>query len=152
MSGTSEKLVSVVITTRNRCELLKRAIESVLNQTYRNIELIIIDDNSSDNTQELVRSSTGKIIYVRHNKCMGGAASRMTGSQRANGEYIAFLDDDDQWEPEKIEKQINVAKGAIPDCAVITCGAKIFLNECSEPTFNMPRINGNIRQILICLT
>lgn len=146
MSGTGDKLVSVVITTRNRCCLLKRAIESVLNQTYKNIELIIIDDNSSDNTQELARSLKDKIIYIRHNKCMGGAAARMTGSKRASGKYIAFLDDDDQWEPEKIERQINAAKGAGPDCAVVTCGAKIFFNKRSEPTLNMPRINGDIRQ------
>ena len=146
MNRIDDKLVSAILTTHNRRELLKCAIESVLNQTYGNIELIVVDDNSSDDTQEFARSLQDKIIYMRHDECLGGAAARMTGSKRAGGEYLAFLDDDDQWEAEKVEKQVAIAESCSPDCAVVTCGAKIFVNESTEPSFNIPRINGSIRE------
>lgn len=102
-------LVSVVIPTFNRANIVTNAIESVLNQTYKNTEIIIVDDGSTDNTRELLLTYKDKIRYV--NKTNGGASSaRNLGIKQARGEYIAFLDSDDIWLPTKIEKQINVIK------------------------------------------
>ncbi len=145
MENFVKGLASVVITTRNRCALVPRAIESVLNQTYQNIELIVVDDFSDDATEALVRNFGNRLLYVRHNKNKGGVTARMTGNKNAKGEYIAFLDDDDQWETEKIEKQVQLAQRLGPDCAVITCGAKIFVDSNRIPLINMPKLDGNIR-------
>jgi glycosyltransferase involved in cell wall biosynthesis len=100
--------VSVIIPTYNRAHLIGRAIQSVLNQTYRDFELIIVDDGSTDNTEEVVGSfKDSRIKYIHHKENKGGTAARNTGINDANGEYIAFLDSDDEWLPEKLEKQIN---------------------------------------------
>lgn len=146
MEKVAESLVSVVITTHNRSRLLKQAVESVLKQTYKNIEIIVVDDCSTDNTKEVVGYLYSSLKYVRHKKNEGGVASRMTGARTAQGEYIAFLDDDDQWVAEKIEKQVAVAELAGANCAVVTCGAKIFRNGEKTVYHNIPKINGNIRK------
>lgn len=102
-------MVSAIITTKNRLNLLKRAVESVLEQTYQDFELIIVDDNSKDNTRdycEELMTSHKKIKYI----CIpeigsnGANHARNIGIKKASGQYIAFLDDDDEWYPEKLEK------------------------------------------------
>ncbi len=98
-------LVSVIIPTFNRAHVLPRAIESVLSQTYKNIELIVVDDGSSDDTKLL---SVGARYFYQENK--GVSAARNLGIEKARGEYIAFLDSDDKWHPEKIQKQISFFK------------------------------------------
>lgn len=143
MYGTDDKLVSVIVTTHNRCDLLKCAIESALNQTYANIELIVVDDNSSDNTQELTRSLKEKIIYMRHNKCLGGAAARMTGSKKASGEYIAFLDDDDQWTPNKLDVQVPVIEQSPSKVGLIYAWMEYFRDNKSIGV-HAPELRGNI--------
>jgi len=103
-----EPLVSVVIPTRNRAELLAAAVRSVLDQTYRNFELIIVDDASEDGTREMVaRLSDPRIRYIRHDAVKGGGAARNTGIRSSRGEYISFLDDDDEWLPSKLELQVG---------------------------------------------
>jgi len=102
-------LVSVVIPTFNRAKLLKRAVASAQSQTYRNLEIIIVDDASTDGTpQEIVDIKEHRIRYIRHQSTKGGAAARNTGIHTATGSYIAFLDDDDEWEPEKVEAQLEL--------------------------------------------
>ncbi len=99
--------VSVIIPTYNRANLVSRAIKSVLNQTYQDFEIIVVDDCSEDNTEEIVKSfNDSRIRYIKHKKNKGGSAARNTGIKRARGKYIAFLDDDDEWLPSKLEKQI----------------------------------------------
>jgi len=102
-----KKLISIIIPTYNRGGLIINTINSVLNQTYLNWELIIVDDGSTDNTKEIIASvNDSRIKYIyRENK--GPSAARNTGIKNANGEYIAFLDSDDEWLPEKIERQIK---------------------------------------------
>ncbi|SMP40428.1 glycosyltransferase family 2 protein [Fibrobacter sp. UWB10] len=106
MLGNNPK-VSAIITTKNRCALLKRAVESVLLQTYKNIECIVVDDASTDETEDYC-NSLGNVVYVRipADESRGGNYARNQGVKKAVGEYIAFLDDDDYWLPEKIEKQV----------------------------------------------
>lgn len=105
-------MVSVVIPTHNRVDLLPRAIESVLNQTYKDIEIIVVSDGSTDGTDELMDKykSDSRINYISYYPEKGGNYARNTGVKEAKGEYVAFLDDDDQWLPNKIEKQLEVMK------------------------------------------
>lgn len=104
-------LVSVVIPTHNRSSRLVRAVDSVLRQTYSRLEIIVVDDCSSDNTAEAIaRLDDSRIRYVRHDHNLGGAAARNTGIRLAQGEFIAFLDDDDEWEPTKTEEQLTLLR------------------------------------------
>ena len=99
--------VSVIIPTYNRASLLPRALESVLRQTFRDSEVIVVDDGSTDHTQTVMRRFDGKVKYVRQNN-QGSAAARNRGIQESSGEYIAFLDSDDYWVPEKLEEQVKI--------------------------------------------
>ncbi len=119
--------VSVVIPTYNRSEKLKRAVKSVLNQTYPHFELIIVDDNSTDDTKEVVNEfQDHRIRYHRNEKNLGGGGSRNKGIELSRNEFIAFLDDDDEWLPTKLEKQITVLEKADPSyCGVYTGLVKI---------------------------
>ncbi len=106
------EMVSVVITTYKReDELLRRSIESVLNQTHRNLELIVVDDNEKDDiyqrkSEKIVQSYKG-IKYIQNGHNMGAQYSRNIGILNSLGEYLAFLDDDDEWDPLKLEKQLE---------------------------------------------
>lgn len=101
--------ISVIVPTYNRADLISETIESILNQTYKNFELIIVDDGSTDNTEEVIRKfKDSRIKYIKTDNWGGPARPRNTGIKKAKGEYIAFCDDDDIWLPEKLEKQIRV--------------------------------------------
>lgn len=101
-------LVSIVIPTYNRERLLNRAIKSVLNQTYTNFELIVVDDCSTDCTESVVKGfQDDRIRYIRHERNQGAPTARNNGIKAANGEYIAFQDSDDVWLSTKLEKQVN---------------------------------------------
>jgi len=107
---SNNDLVSVVIPTRNRTDFVKQAIESVLNQTYRNIQIIVVDDASSDNTEFALKEfiAKGLIYYIRHEFPQGASAARNTGIWAAEGKFIAGLDDDDMFTPRRIEELIKV--------------------------------------------
>ena len=101
--------VSIIIPTYNCAQWLPETIDSVLAQTYRNYELLIVDDGSTDNTKEVVQPylSFGKIRYL-HQENSGQASARNHGLRLATGKYVAYLDSDDTWAPHKLEKQINL--------------------------------------------
>ena len=112
--------VSVIIPTYNRAAVLGRSIQSVLCQTFGDFELIVVDDGSQDNTRDVVNSYCGaNIRYVRHVRNLGPGPSRNTGINLAKGDYIAFQDSDDQWLPEKLEKQIRYLDSAPADIGVV---------------------------------
>ncbi|MDQ8039291.1 MAG: glycosyltransferase [Rickettsiella sp.] len=95
-----QPLFSIIITTYNRSQLLPRAIHSVLQQTFTDFELIIVDDHSTDTTKDLVAEFSDKrIVYVQQPENKGVSTARNTGIQQAKGEYICFLDDDDEYFP-----------------------------------------------------
>lgn len=99
--------ISVVIPTYNRCRLIERAIRSVLAQTYKNVEIIVVDDGSTDDTEEVVkRIESDALIYIKQDNA-GACVARNRGIEEASGELIAFLDSDDEWFPEKLEKQLK---------------------------------------------
>lgn len=121
--GKNNFTVSVIIPTYNRAHLLGRSIRSIMNQTYQNFEIIVVDDGSTDNTDELIFSLVNeKIRYIRHEKNKGAAAARNTGIKAAKGDYIAFQDSDDIWLPEKLEKQMEVFKTAPKKVGVVYTG------------------------------
>lgn len=101
-------LVSIIIPTYNRAHFLKEAINSVLSQTYKNWELIIVDDGSTDNTSEVVRGFADKRIVYLKQENMGAPVARNRGIKESKGEYIAFLDSDDIWLPQKLQRQLEI--------------------------------------------
>ena len=99
--------VSVIIPTFNREHLLKETMEYILNQTFKDFELIIVDNYSSDNTENAVKSYNDKRIRYFKNQNNGViAVNRNFGIKKARGEFITFCDDDDLWLPQKLEKQL----------------------------------------------
>lgn len=99
-------VVSVVIPTYNRLPKVKDAIESVLSQTYRDFEFWVVDDGSTDGTGEALRAFGNKIKYISQDN-RGASAARNLGARVSRGKYLAFLDSDDLWEPEKLEIQVK---------------------------------------------
>lgn len=105
-----KKMVSVIIPLYNSEKYIETTIESVINQTYKNWELLIIDDNSKDNGVVIVKEyikKDSRIKLLVNSQNMGAAKTRNYGIKEAKGEYIAFLDSDDLWNCDKLEKQIN---------------------------------------------
>ena len=116
-------LVSVIIPTYKRPTMLGRAIESVLNQTYDNIEIAVIDDNNTgdefrEETIEFMQQykDNPKVIYIQHEYNQNGSAARNTGISQTQGEYIAFLDDDDCYLPSKIAAQVAILSQQTENC------------------------------------
>lgn len=113
MKQTDSPLVSVIITTYRRSDMLEKAIMSVINQNYNNIEIIIVDDNDPDteyryNTEITMNKFIGfqNIKYLKHSKNLNGSVARNTGIKNATGEFVCFLDDDDTYRPEKVSEQV----------------------------------------------
>lgn len=105
--------VSVIVPTHNRPDKLPTALNSILNQTYTNIEIVVIDDNepgsdARNKTEEVMAQySDNRIVYHKNDKCLGGGPARNEGIKVATGTYITFLDDDDRYLEKKIENQVN---------------------------------------------
>ena len=108
--------VSVIIPAYNREGTVLRAINSVLGQTFRDLEVIVVDDGSTDRTVEVVnQDQDGRIRLLRHIRNMGAAEARNTGMKAAAGRYIAWLDSDDEWMPDKLQVQLDAFVHAAPD-------------------------------------
>lgn len=102
-----DPMVSVVIPTYNTAKYIGYTLDSVLNQTYKDFEIIVVNDGSTDNTIEVLKPYTEQIRYI-YQKNGGRSKARNTGIQAANGKYIAFLDSDDLWTPAKLERQVEI--------------------------------------------
>ena len=112
-------MVSVIIPSYNRAHTLQRSIESVLAQTYSDLEVILVDDGSTDDTEAVVRAIPDpRVRYVRQ-KNQGACAARNHGIDLADGEFIAFHDSDDLWHPEKLERQLKAVQEH--DAAIVCC-------------------------------
>ncbi|MCF2141367.1 MAG: glycosyltransferase family 2 protein [Candidatus Lokiarchaeota archaeon] len=151
-SKTTDSLISVIITTFNRASVVGKAIKSVLLQTYQNIELLIIDDGSDDNTNEVIKEwmkKSNKIQFFRLSTNLGANAARNKGIQLANGKYIAFLDSDDEWLPRKLEKQIELfKKKKSQKLGMVYCGLmKKYPN--GIISFKIEKKSGNVFQKLL---
>ena len=144
--------VSIIIPTYNRSQLIGRSIKSVLNQTYRDFELIVVDDGSTDDTEKVVAGfKDERIRYVQREKNGGEAAARNTGIKAAKSDYIAYQDSDDEWLPEKLARQVELLRDALPEVGVIYTGFwKVDNQKKTYIPFSWVRQkNGNIHEELL---
>jgi len=129
--------VSVIIPTHDRAEFLRSAIISVLNQTFPDFEIIIIDDASKDHTREVIANCNDTRIKVIHHQVSKGAAgARNTAVMNSNGKYIAFLDDDDEWLPEKLKIQTCLLDNSPPEVGGVCTGC-----------FTIDKVSGRVLSI-----
>ena len=149
MNKQNSPLVSVIIATYKNEELLPRAIESVLHQTYPAVELIVVDDNAPDSDSrkatEAVMRQYPSVCYLRHHENRNGAAARNTGIQAAHGEYIAFLDNDDVYFSSHIAGCVEALR-ARTDCSCVLCSVlKIRSGLCWDI---IPAASGDLKKKL----
>lgn len=150
-----KEFVSVIITTYGYPKKLERAINSVLNQTYEAIEVIVVDDNdpssSAREETELLMKNLGRrdrVIYLQHEKNKNGAAARNTGIEAAKGQYIAFLDNDDVYLPDRVQKSVDFLERNSDIDGVLT---SVILSEKGFPTAKVtPNADNNICRRLLC--
>lgn len=115
--------VSVVLPTYNRADVLHRSIRSVLDQTYEDIELIVVDDGSNDETATVVSDiEDSRLEYIKHETNRGAPAARNTGIAASRSDFIAFQDSDDEWDPRKLEKQMAMFDRVGPEVGVVYTG------------------------------
>lgn len=114
MSKTNQRVSVIIPTYKREIKYLSRAIDSIKNQTYKNTEIVVVDDNPMDTDfrKQVIEfmqqfSNDSNVIYIMNKKNVGGSLARNNGINVATGEYITFLDDDDEYMPKKIEKQLN---------------------------------------------
>jgi glycosyltransferase involved in cell wall biosynthesis len=138
-------LVSVVIPTDNRGALITRAITSALGQSWQPVEVVVVDDASTDNTNQVVANiGDPRVKYLRLEKKGGACVARNAGIDAAKGEYVAFLDSDDEWHPEKIASQIETLKESdLPNVGIVTCG-EIAVRPDGRTVSWTPSIRGSI--------
>ena len=130
-------LVTAVIPTHNRPTLVKRAVHSALNQTYRNIEVVVVVDGPDACTRkELAAISDSRLRVIELSRRVGGSDARNHGMHSARGEWIALLDDDDEWLPEKTEVQMSLARGSSFRYAIVS--SRLFLRS-SQCDVVLPR-------------
>ena len=105
-----EKKVSIITPVYNSEKYLKNTIENVINQTYKNLEMILVDDCSTDNSEKIIKEFSKKdsrIKYIKLKENSGAAVARNTALENSTGRFIAYLDADDLWKENKLEKQIE---------------------------------------------
>jgi glycosyltransferase involved in cell wall biosynthesis len=119
--------ISVILPVFNREHLIERAIRSVLNQSYTNLELLVIDDASTDRTpKKIFEIMDDRLKYFRNNANFGPSKSRNRGIELSSGELIAFQDSDDEWYPDRLEKQINTLCNSSEDTAAVYCAMEFI--------------------------
>lgn len=113
-------MISIIIPTYNRESTIKRSIDSILRQTYQDFEIIVVDDNSTDNTKKVVLDIKDKRVkYIKHEYNLGANAARNTGVENARGDIVAFQDSDDEWAENKLEKQLYYME--LKDADIVSC-------------------------------
>ncbi|MBU0468562.1 MAG: glycosyltransferase [Candidatus Omnitrophica bacterium] len=140
-------LISVIMPTYNRSNMAENAAKSVLEQSYKNIELIIIDDGSSDKTKDVINGlSDARIKYIRHDTRKGGSAARNTGIKASRGEYLSFIDDDNLWMPDNLELQYKAFSNSSPDIGIVYVWQEIRSFENNELLWKtQPTLKGNLK-------
>jgi hypothetical protein len=126
-------LVSVIIPTYNRADLLPRALDSVLEQTFDDFEVLVIDDASTDDTREVIQAyADSPVQYMRQPKNRGVSAARNRGLREAKGELIAFLDSDDEWLPKKLKLQVQRFREQPEHVGLVYTGATMIYDDGTE--------------------
>ncbi len=149
MKDESRPTISVIIPAYNRAQTLPRAIRSVFEQSFHDWEIIIVDDASSDETEQVVREWVGpRISYLRHAHNRGPSPARNTGIQAARGTFVAFLDSDDEWLPEKLANDIAVFRSHGDDLGLVY-GGEFFLDAHGGQVKLVPAIGGRVYDQLL---
>lgn len=150
------KKVSVVIPSYKGSDNVCRSVDSVLNQTYENVEIIIVDDNGRGTEEQLKTGAVlkkhideGKVIYLTHEQNINGAAARNTGVKASSGEFIAFLDDDDEFRPHNIENHIKKFETLGDDYGITYC-AKCLMHRDGRQEIITPKYEGDILFDFMC--
>lgn len=143
----SKPLVSTIIPTYNRPEKLLRAVDSVIDQTYDNIEIIVVNDCPQKDVRDILPSEDS-IRYIHHKKNRGSQIARNNGIKLAEGEYIAFLDDDDAWKSKKIEKQVEKLESLDNTYGMVYCGRDVVKNNKIIKKYQ-PEHDENVNNILL---
>lgn len=125
---TAKPLVSAIVATYNRADVVSQAIESILGQTYENLEVIIVDDGSTDGTVEVLERFGSRLRILRQQNA-GPSAARNRGIAAARGEIISFLDSDDIWLPKKIERQVALLEKAGNSVPCCVCNAELLFKD-----------------------
>ena len=142
--------VSIIIPTYNREKLVCKAIKSVLAQTFSDFELIVVDDCSADQTQAAVEQfQDPRIRYIRHEKNAGECGARNTGLSAVQGRYVAFLDSDDEWTPQKLEKQVARFEQAPKEVGVIYTWLQIINEQGQVLRLRKPTAQGRLHEDLL---
>jgi glycosyltransferase involved in cell wall biosynthesis len=137
--------VSVVIPAYNRLDMLVRAVRSALGQTFHALEVLVVDDGSAEDVAgALAGIDDPRLVVVRHATNRGASAARNTGIERARGEFVAFLDSDDEWLPEKTALQVACFDHADPSIVMVYTGVKVLPDTEKQRTHELPR--GDISQ------
>ncbi|MFC7021040.1 MULTISPECIES: glycosyltransferase family 2 protein [Haloarcula] len=149
-TDTESPLVSVVIPTYGRPEFLIDAVQSVVDQTYPEVELVVVDDHSPDPVEpslaDIPFDELARAEVVRHEENRGGNAARRTGIERSSGEFVAFLDDDDHWDPTLVERVVSVFQAAGPDVGVVMAGTRIVDEDGDEIGRVVPDAEGDVTE------
>ena len=126
--------VSVIIPTHNRARVIRRSVESALRQTHQDFEILIVDDGSTDETLDVVKPllRDQQVRYVRHEEQKGQNAALNTGIRNSNGDYVAFLDSDDMWVPQKLELQLRALITAPAKSVALTAMWRVAENAPAE--------------------
>ena len=133
-------LISVIIPTYNREKTILRSVMSVLNQTYKNLELIVVDDCSTDNTIDILKKiKDNRLIILKHYENRGQNAARNTGIIAAKGEFIAHHDSDDVWHLDKLEKQLSIFFTVETD--ILCCQTAVHDESNNTYMYNFPNLN-----------
>lgn len=140
-----QPLVSVIIPTYNRAGLIGETIENVLQQTYTNIELIVVDDGSTDDTQSVLSSYGDRIRWIAQENA-GPAAARNRGIAIAKGEIIAFQDSDDAWHPTKITRQVSLLQRGGDSVICCLCNTTVELADRVVRSFELAPVNPSIEE------
>ena len=143
--------VSVIIPVYNQSKFIDKAIESVLKQSYQDFEIIVINDGSTDNTESMVQSFIDlRIRYIFHEKNLGISEARNTGIRNSRGKYIALLDADDEFLPEKLDMQVNLLRNE-PSNVGVVCAWSFNIDENGNYISKrcLPRKEGNIFEDLL---
>ncbi len=140
--------VSVIIPTYNRPHYIWRAIQSVLNQTLQDFEIIVVDDGTKKRADKVVaKFADDRIIYIQNQQSLGGGASRNVGIKKARGKYIAFLDDDDEWNKEKLQKQVEAFERCGPEVSVVFCGVEAYDTQGKKIYTTLPNEQGMVQPL-----
>lgn len=147
-----EPKVSVIIPTYNREQKIQYAIRSVLRQAYQNFEIIIVDDGSTDNTEQLIedlQKKDSRVKYLKQENSGGTSKPRNLGISKSRGKYLAFLDSDDEWMETKLEKQLELFRNSDdPNLGFVACNAIIINKREESKIYSLPKYKNYFKEFL----